>query len=225
MTQRGPHQSLRIAGALGALLAALAPAGCNIAGPVYYFIHGPEKRPAAYTLNPELKTVFFIDDRASRLPRRSLVSALGVAAEEALLAAEAVEPQNMIAAVSTQRAAAAEKHGDLLSIAEIGRAAGADVVIYVSIEGFTLSHDGATLQPVAGAYVKVISVAEDKRLWPDTASGQPLRLVLPAGATPPTERSAIAQLELGLAKSLGVEIARLFYAHEPDHLGDRRRPS
>lgn len=192
---------------------------CNILGPVAYLVHGPPKVKARHELDPKLKTVIFVDDRANRLPRRSLKNVIGQSAEEMLIDRGVVPQDNMIASRSATIAATGETDSELMSIAAIGNAVGADRVIYVSIEGFTVSRDGATVEPIAGALVKIIDTAEDRRVWPADRAGYPVKLQLPAtGGQIPRDRSGMSQLQIGLAETLGIQIARVFFDYERDAL-------
>lgn len=206
--------------AIGALACATAFIGaCNILGPVAYIVHGPPKVNAQYELDSKLKTVIFVDDRANRLPRRSLKNVIGQRAEETLIAKGVVKQDNMIASRSATIAASNETDSELMSIAAIGRAVGVDRVIYVQIEGFTVTRDGTTVEPIAGALVKVIDVNEDRRIWPADRAGFPVKVQLPASGAPiPPDRSGMSRLQIGLSETLGVQIARVFYTHERDAL-------
>ncbi|MCB9847573.1 MAG: hypothetical protein H6814_04080 [Phycisphaeraceae bacterium] len=220
MHRPNPTSRLRpiaFATALGAALALLG--ACNIVAPVAYLVHGPPKVQAQHELNSRLKTVIFVDDRANRLPRRSLKNVIGQRAEETLIERGSVPQQNMIAARSAIMAASTETDSELMSIAAIGRAVGADQVIYVTIEGFTVTRDGATVQPIAGALIKIISAEDDRRIWPEDRSGFPVRVELPASGAPiPQDRSGMSRLQTGLAETLGLQIARTFFEHERDAL-------
>jgi hypothetical protein len=163
--------------------------------------------------------VFFIDDRANRLPRRTLKNVIGQSAEEMLLNQGVIAPENVIASRSATAAAASETNSNLMSIAAIGKALGVDRVIYVSIEGFSITRDGTTVQPVAGALVKVIDVKEDRRVWPAERSGYPVKIQLPAtGEQVPENRGGVNRIQIGIAEALGVQIARVFFTYEADAL-------
>ena len=199
------------AAALSAL--ALLPAGCNIAGPAFYFIHGPEKVKKLHELDKEKTTVVFIDDRQSRIPRRVLRATMAEEAEKTLLRERVVK--DMISAHSALQAAGSDKHGKPIPIAEIGRAVRADVIIYATVDGFTLSPDGQTFAPAAELRVKVVGVHDEKRLWPEDPAGHPLRVMAaPQTREMPANVSARYQAEDELARQIGVEIARLFFDHE-----------
>ena len=202
------------------LLMAIAGLGsCNIVGPVAYLVHGPPKVKAKFELDPDRKVVFFVDDRANRLPRRTLKNVIGQSAEETLINQGGADPEQVIASRSATLAASTETNSDLMSIAAVGKAVGADRVVYISIEGFSISRDGATVQPQAGALIKVIDVEEDRRIWPADRKGFPVKVQLPAAGTPiPPDRAGVNQIQIGLAEVLGVQIARAFFEHERDAL-------
>jgi hypothetical protein len=197
--------------ALAALI--LAVAGCNIVGPAFVLVHGPEKIPAVYTLDPERPTVILVDDRSNRVPRRSLRLTLAQEAEKSLLKEKALK--DMIGAQAALTAAGADKDGRPLSIAEIGRAVGAQVVIYATVDQFTLSPDGNSFLPTAQLRVKIIDAVNDKRIWPDDRGGYICTARLPIkGDTAPTTLNEQAKAEDELAQETGLALARLFFKHE-----------
>jgi hypothetical protein len=190
-------------------------AGCNIVGPVVAIVHGPPKVAPAYRLDRKRTTVVFIDDRGNLMPRRALVVHAAKAAQDALLERRVLE--DMISADSALAVvAAADASGKLIDIPEIGRRLGADVVIYAVVDRFSLTPDGVVYQPTAVVRVKVIDVAEEKRLWPEEKrEGQTLTLVVPPRTEPlPSTTSGVQHAELDAADLLGRAIAQLFYEHE-----------
>lgn len=196
-----------------ALAAATLASGCNIVGPAFLLVHGPEKVPAAHTLDPKRPTVVVIDDRANFVPRRALRMTMSSETERHLLGERALE--DMISGQSALAAAGAEKDGRPLSIAEIGRAVGAEVVVYVAVDEFTLSPDGQSFVPTARLRVKVIDAANDRRIWPEDRAGQAIvARVPPKQGTAPTGLTEQARAEDELARSAGLSIARLFVKHD-----------
>lgn len=203
---------LRIAITLAAALALLPIVGCNYVAGATLLIKGPPTIPAAYEL-PEVTTVVFVDDRRNVLPRRVLRETIGRAAESELLRVKAVP--DMIASRSADLAASQETLDEPLSIAQIGAAVGAKQVIYVTIDSFTLSADGATLLPQAVLRVKVIDVETSGRVWPDEHAGYEIAPALEyRQGQPPDTRAQLIQLQEELAASCGVAIAQLFFKHE-----------
>ena len=196
-------------------------AGCNIVAPAYLLIHGPEKIPQVYALDPARSVVFFLDDREFNIRRAPTRERVAAAAERALLDAKAVDR------VFDSRAAtmivSGEPRGDLLPISEVGRKVGADIVIYVVPEIFTLSTDGQTFTPMARLRVKVLDAAADTRLWPEEREGYTLEVTATKRqGSLPTDASSIRQAENEFADLVGRRLAQLFYSHEADTVSDER---
>jgi hypothetical protein len=197
---------------LAAMGCGAALSSCNIVGPAVAIVHGPEKVPAAFELDPELPTVIFIDDRNSRVPRRSLRLMMAQEAEKALLDADKIK--DMISAQSALSASQGDKDGRPLSIAEIGKAVGASVVIYATVDSFSLFPDGQAFAPICQMRVKVIDATSDKRVWPEDRAGHAVvtRAVVRGEITPNTNDRARAEDDL--ARQAGMDLAQLFYKHE-----------
>jgi hypothetical protein len=214
--------ALRCAGAIVTLGCAVGGAGCNYVGAAAYLIEGPPKVDAAYKLDDQLKTVVFVDDRTNAVPRRSLRLSIGESAEQEMIAKAGLRADMVIPSQSTLRATAAERLGEPLSVVDIGRMVGADVVIYASVKRFTLSGDGVSYSPIGEANVKVFDVANNRRVFPPTGEGYPVTVVMPTRASElpqgTAERSAA---EDQFARVFGVQIARTFYTHERDALSGR----
>ncbi|MDX9912403.1 MAG: hypothetical protein RBS39_11285 [Phycisphaerales bacterium] len=196
-----------------AALFVCAAAGCNILGPVGYFVHGPARIPAQYELDKARRTIVFIDDRGNRLPRRALRYDIAAGAQEKLI--EKAGIKNMIDARSAILAAGKDRRDDPVSIESIGIAVEAEVVVYASVESFALSPDGSTFSPSASLSVKVIDITNRTRLWPDEREGKPLNVQLPPKTgTVPQSLSDVAKAEADLAKATGHALAQMFYSYE-----------
>lgn len=196
-------------------LALVAPVGCNILGPVVAVVSGPATRSAAYELDPSLNYVIFIDDLRSNLPKRSLRDIIALTAEENILAEGLLSPDNLISATAARRAASSETNENKMPIVEIGKRVGADVVIYLTIDGFLLSRDGASAMPTALSRLKILDVHENRRLWPPNEEGysvivQPQREM----GDLPKDLAGRNAMEVALAKRLGLALAQTFYKHE-----------
>ncbi|HLP83462.1 MAG TPA: hypothetical protein VK157_03865 [Phycisphaerales bacterium] len=193
-------------------LGLLCMAGCNIVAPAYVLIHGPEKTPAVYKLDEKKPTVILVDDRASVLPRRSLRTTIAGRASQELLNEKAVE--TVIDAKAIQALLMRDPADRPSPIAALGRQVQAQQVIYVTMDKFALSPDGATYQPFADARVKVIDV-EGGRTWPEQPEGYALRVVLPIQRDDlPNGAGVIAKAQEALADRVGVELSRLFFKYE-----------
>ncbi len=202
-------------------LASLATAGCNILGPAYYMVAGPEEKKAVYTLEPTRPTVVFVDDRDNRLPRRTLRFVVAEAATKAMLDNEVLTktPAGEVAAIDGRAAitaAARDRFGEPLSVAAIGNACSADVVVHVVFEAFTLTADGTTFSPSARLRVKVIDAVNQRRLFPpgEDVVGVPMDVVLKQRPSDlPNSNSGMLQAQETLAKECGRAVAELFFDH------------
>jgi len=188
--------------------------GCNIVAPALYLVKGLPKIPAQHKLDKERTTVVFIDDPTSALPRRTLRSSIAKRAEFELIQSKSLV--NMVDANSIQAAATRDTSDQGTSIVRLGQSVKADIVIYVWVDSFGLTPDGATYQPFATARVKVIDVqAKSSRVWPESFEGHPVA-VKPVVRANEVPKSAAAQSKAqdDLGAALGSTIARLFYDSE-----------
>lgn len=202
------------AGAWACAAALLSMSGCNIIGPAYVLIHGPEKTPALFTLEKDRSTVIFIDDRANILSPRALRQTIAQTAQKALLENKTLT--NVIDGRAAILAASEESSSELLDIATLGKRVGADIVIYATTLKFELSPDGQTFQPEARFNVKVLDVTKPQpRLWPAEREGYPLVVTGgPRAGTLPRTTSEVNKARQALADRAGVAIARLFFSYE-----------
>lgn len=215
-----------LAGVCGA---AVMLAGCNVAGAAYLLAKGPEKIPAVYTLPKDRTAVIVIDDRANVVPQRSLREGIGASAEKEILARGLVK--DLIASRNATAVMSRERYGSPMTIAEIGAAVKADLVIYVAMDKFTLSEDGQTLMPLATGRMKVVDVKTGQRMSPPEGRSvefHPMSVRLPAQASnaPRTTTDQLGALS-DLASLTGVAISQLFYdaektATEPNRLKEQR---
>lgn len=187
-------------------------AGCNILGPVPYLLTGPEKTPALHELDPVRPTLIFIDDRRSQVPTRAARMLIGTSATGVLLEKGAlqtvIEPDAAIAAVQ------GEKFGEPRTIADVGRAAGADVVVYATVDQFTLSRDGQTFTPMVAMRVKVVDAATEQRIWPDgEQEWHRLNVVPPPSGAPVNTIGERRRAEQTLAERAGRDLAYVFVEH------------
>ena len=197
-------------------------AGCNIVAPIAYLVGGPPKTPALYDLDRRRPTVVFVDDRASAVPRRALRAVIGQEAESTMIEQGVIDQPSMISASAPLRLAMAERYGEPRSIDSVGEEVGAEVVVYVEMLSWSLSGDGITFTPSTRVSVKVLEVANDVRLWPQTIGGHVMTVQLPqTAAQGPTNRVERNAVEESLARLTGLRIARLFYTHETDPLSGR----
>ncbi len=211
MSQRTTTHGSRILAAAALALAVVA-AGCNIVAPAFLAVHGPEKINAVYKLDHTRTGVVFVDDPASRVSHRRLRTQIGEEATAVLMQKKVV--LDMIDTRSIMTVSAKDRHGDVMSMQELGEAVGADFIIHALVSEFTLSADGVSNMPTATLQVRVYDVVEQRTVWPGEGEMYPLRLQArqaPGFAPRGDERLAGEQK---LAEQLGLAIAQLFYRHE-----------
>lgn len=216
-----PRLSLRHAARAALSLASLLTAGCNILGPAYYMVAGPDETKAIYALDPTRPTVVFVDDRDNRLPRRTLRFVVAESATKHLLDNDVLTktPAGEVAAIDGRAAITAatrDRFGEPLSVAAIGNACSADVVVHVVFESFTLTADGTTFSPSARLRVKVVDAVNQRRLFPpgDNVIGVPMDVVLKQRpADLPNSNSGMLQAQESLAKECGRAVAEMFFDH------------
>lgn len=209
-------RSLPRAFALGLLVAvAAAASGCGVVVAGMYLVGGGPKVPATYKLDGLRTTVIFVDDRANVAPRRSLRVIMAQQAEEHLMTKGVLEPERVISTQAAMRAAQSERPGEPMSIVDLGRAVGAEVVVYVVLDRFSLSRDGVAYEPFVAGRLKVFDAENNSRLFPDSGVGHPFYLNVPTRAQDvPTGTSERLAAEEALARRFGQTIAELFYERE-----------
>lgn len=187
-------------------------AGCNILGPAFVMFSPPPSIKAEYTLDPKRPTILFIDDRSNRLPRRALRQVIADEAQAVLLDKKCVE--TLVDSKAGVAAASADRSGEPLPIVEIGRAANAEIVIYITIDAFTLSPDGSTYSPTSAFRAKVLDARDERRLWPDDAAGHAVALQpVQRPDFTPRNNSEMLKAEVELAKRTGMAVGQLFTKH------------
>ncbi len=187
--------------------------GCNIVAPIFFLVHGPEKIPAAHKLEKARPTLVLIDDPASVVSRRQLRAEMGERLDKVLL--EKVGLREVIDSRAAMSVLTKDRVSEPMSIAEVGRSLGAEVVIWVGIDAFTLSPDSQSYAPASRFRVKVIDATTGKRVWPEDPKGHPVSLDIPTRTKElPASTTAVIEAERRLAHQSGEAVARLFYDHE-----------
>jgi len=192
----------------------LAPGACNIVAPIAILVEGPPKFDEQYKLETDRPTVIFVDDQAGVLPRPALRQAMAEEAQKILLSEKTLT--KVIDAKAAIQTSSADKAGKMLSMVAVARAVDAEIMIYVSVDTFTLSPDRQSYSPVASMRVKVLDVTKPQpRLWPADRDGFPFEASIRQKTTEiPKTRSEITIAENDLAKQCGKAIAQLFFSHE-----------
>ena len=134
-----------------------------------------------------------------------------------------ISPRDAMGVVASR-----DRHGELMPIDAIGRAVGAEQIIYVQMLAFSGTSDGVTPRPTARCRVRIIDVAQRVRLYPPPESQEVSRLieVNTREVDPAMLRSTASRLKVyqALADETGEAIAKLFYKHEVKELGGSLEP-
>jgi hypothetical protein len=210
---------------LASVLALVAAGGCNLVGAAAVVATGPPKIPAVYEPVETRTTVLLIDDLNSRLPRVALRDTVGRSAEAEMLQRGVIDEGRLIASSSARRVTANDTNEARTSIVDVGRAVGAEVVIHVSVDAWTLQGQPGRVLPRAAMSVRVVDAVSNERIWPVGEGVYQFRaeLPLPPGADVNLSLADKRRLEDMLAQRMGSTIAKLFYTYERERLSDQRR--
>jgi hypothetical protein len=191
----------------------------------FYIIEGPPTVDAVAELDAKRPTVVMIDDRGYGdrmiIPRKSLHRQIGRVAEGLIIQQGVVPAENMIRSEDAMRVASTETAENPMSVVDVARAVGAEVIVYAEVKGFAISRDGSSVSPMARVDVKIFDAANNARIWPADAA-YPLTVQLPRQARDleQLDRNDIREVEELLAASIGEQIARMFYeTQRPSRLG------
>ncbi|MFI4916550.1 MAG: hypothetical protein ACIAS6_08610 [Phycisphaerales bacterium JB060] len=192
----------------------LLAGGCNIVAPIAVLVHGPPKVHAEYRLDRERPVAVVIDDPDSVVPslgyRRVMLATVQENLADRARIREVIDGRETMAVL--QRDSAQER----MSLAEIGKAIGAEQVVWARVEGFSLAAPTGEYRPNAQLRVKVIDVGENRKAWPeDPPRGYALDVTMRVRpdyvpASGPEERAAMEEL----AEYTGRAVAELFFTVE-----------
>lgn len=201
----------------GVWLGVATLAGCSYVAAAAYIIEGPPTVDAVAELDSSRQTVILIDDRGNGdrmfIPRKALQRQIGRVAEGILIDKGVIDAEHMIRSADAQRVAATESSTSPMSIVDIGRAVGAEVVVYVDVKGFAITRDGSTVAPAAGMQVKIFDAVNNSQLWPDAGEHYELPTQLPRRPreVADLDRNDLREIEEALAVYMGQRIAQMFY--------------
>ena len=212
--QRLYHRSSRTPGLIfpiACIALACAAGGCNVVGAFLYKFSPPPQVDALYKLK-NVPTVILVEN--FRNPDLS-------ANESELLARYVEEKMNdkkLVTVVPEEKVLDLKnnrpKDYAQMTIPEIGRAVGAEQVLYVDLQASAVGTMAANVmyQGKGSAYVKIVDCTSGDTLWPtDNADGFGVNYATPEikGAENGTYNSVRDQLYNGFADA----IVKLFYKH------------
>ena len=205
---------------LGAMGSAVG--GCALIGWMTSVMMPPEKIPAAYELTPGGKVLVLVDDLGKPVRYEQVKRLLTENINRLLLDNKAAE--KVVSYEDIFRMVASKKDFNRMGISNVARELGANQVIYVYIDEFSLKDNPSISlwKGKLGVLVRVVDVDGNTK-WPeDRPSGHRLE----AADTPPVDDSSPthgAKLAAELADEVALKIAKLFYKYTVDrgHMGDK----
>lgn len=208
------RKTLLLAGAAAAIWLL---GGCALPFAILEKMFPKEKIPARFVLPAGKRVLVFPDDMLHPVGyppvKRVLARRLGELLAEHELVAETIAYDSLVDLRN------AETDFNRMAVATVGRRLGAELVVYVSIDGFSLKD-----MPVDTLWrgrfsckVRVVDV-RNGRLWPDESAGFPVKVVEPIAEN--TSEAYGAELADKLAKRLAEGVCGLFH----EHYVDRARP-
>ena len=196
------------------LLCAMVSAvgGCGIIGWVVNAVMPPKNIPAAYELTPGEKVLVLVDDLGKPVRYEQIKRLLTENINRLLLENEAAE--TVVSYEDVFRLMASRTDFNRMGISNVARELGADQVIYVYLDEFSLKDapNISVWQGKLGVLVRVVDV-EGNTKWPaDRPSGHRPEIVetSPVDNPSPTHGAEVAS---ELADEMALKIARLFYKH------------
>jgi hypothetical protein len=197
---------------IGALMTAACGSGCVPIAAAWANITGGEWIDAQFTLTKE-PLLILIDDRNSQVTEPRAIRELHKTISANFL--EFRVNQMVIPFEEAQRLAQTDPQYSRYSIRQIGEKLGAEQVLYLRVDRFTVS-----AEPGAPIYkgeftvrVKVLATdrKQDIRLWPSEESGKRVSATTPPVPADSEKTAGDIATELGI--KLGKEVAMLFYGH------------
>ena len=194
--------------------------GCAVPAVIAYKIFGPPPVPARYT--PLKEPMLVMVEEASRSSGAMVeTEELGSALEEELKANQ-VAP--IVDSAEVQRL---RDHGPAafgkMSIAEIGRKAGAKQVLYVALRRFEVEHPESAdvIRVRISTEIKIVDTQTQEVRWPPAGDGEGFEYETPyTRITPQTSETSLRASTLHTA---ALEIGRMFYAWKPETMTEENR--
>lgn len=202
-----------------------ASTGCELMGVVAKSLEDRSK-PPVFTL-PVKPTLIIVEDPGGYLLDSQLPLAAAARASAELAAAQVVssvvDPKAVVDLARERGPQFAS-----MPVDRVGKAVGAEQVVHVHVQSSSVGSEPGVMRPAAVVLVRVIDVVGRSRIFPPSAAraAEPDRqgtvgayaltvsLRLRVSATEPGR--AMETLRRALADRIGLEVARLFFKHEPE---------
>lgn len=187
--------------------------GCAVIGWTVSLFVPAEKVPAEYEPPKGKAYLVFVDDVAAPVEyegvKRELTEQLNVGLEQQKIASRTIDYGDVVKLV------AATPRFQQLSVSEVGRKLGADIVVYVRIKRFELAEyaHSSTWNGLMEVSLRVVDVKQQRRLWPvDRPAGFPVEPVQMPQVDLDT-RDQVARMSKMLAELTAERVIRLFVKH------------
>ncbi|MEK6642819.1 MAG: hypothetical protein AABZ08_02845 [Planctomycetota bacterium] len=186
--------------------------GCVQMAALWTNMTGGDWIPAQFTLTKE-PLLILIDDRGSTVTEPKAIREAHKTI--AVNFAEFKVNHNVIPFEEWQRLAQTDKKYNRYSIRQVGEKLGAEQVLYINVERFTL-HGEPGAPVFKGEFtvrVKIMSTNREKdiRLWPSEESGK--RVSVSSAPVPIDSEKSASDIANELGIKLGKEVSMMFYGH------------
>jgi hypothetical protein len=206
---------IALVAAMSAILGAIGVAGgCAAVGFVAKAIADNPDIPPAYEL-ADRSTVVFVDDPAHLLANLTVGSTIAQRITADLRANKT--KMKIIEPTAIDDLRAGDAAFAQIPVDVVGQRVGADQVIYVLIDSFTIGDEQGVYRPLGSARVKVIDVPSRRRIFPGNEQGHTVTRQLNYNHESVDARGQLTVLTRSVAEQLGRDIGFLFYTHKrPD---------
>jgi len=199
---------------------ALSLGGCALVGWAADVVEGGRTIKPVYILE-DRPTLVMVDDPANKLPTVDLPNLIAGRIGNRLVDQQVISEANFVPAVTVSRLAADHADFKTWPIDRVGREAGAEQVVYVVIQQFTLTDASQMYRPIAESRAKVIDVPSGQRLYPGAEQGHPVGVEQFYRSMDGSNQATETVLARRLAEELAFNISLLFHEHLPDQPGSR----
>ncbi len=200
--------------------------GCAIAGFLADKVV-PPRVDAIYKL-PDRPTAILVDDRTNCLGDPAMPGIIAVQAGSDLQQVKALTTVIDPARIVDLAARLGPKFRDM-PVDQVGKAVGAQQVLYINVAQTSIEGTPGILRPTAQVYVKLVKVSDGSEIFPHLRpgsefSGSPAEMGYPLLVRSQYKSDQDAQaimpmLRRAMAHEIGRAVAELFYTHEPRKRG------